>query len=502
MAPATYFSKIATNVAQVTQICLIKARLRVVIMALTVSIADASVISHAEASANKKEFSPEGLAMHGDTARLKIIPLFAAVEALKSSKLDTKSKRRLLRMATRVSRHPDAADAAAIVAPAILESIRGRDDDEKFLQEWYWHLGVNAVRNGDKAAAADFFGRVPAKSPHAARAQYQMALFDHESGQLESAVNRLKGILGAKSAPSREIEDLSKLALARIYYGQKKYQSSAAVYRTVSREGLFFGSALFEQAWAFFMGGYPKQALGALHGAESPFFQDTFNPEATLLRSMILYWMCLYPSSETALKEFIARHSDEIASLEQFLARQRLTPRAAWELFENLFAGVSSESLGISRTLLMTAAAKDGMKPVRNAYASAKAEMVRLQSGKISLQDDYLDRALDMLKPYISDLEERLGQRFINSLTEMQSSYASLRDQADFLYLELLTSEKDKLLGKEHLAQAKFGANSTRSARPKGWGKSLLAWRGDDKQEFWWDEVGFYIATVDPVCSK
>jgi tetratricopeptide (TPR) repeat protein len=405
-------------------------------------------------------------------------------------------------MATRISRHPDASDAAVQIAPTILDALKSVDEGDRLVREWNWFLGLGAMRSGDKGAAIDYFAKVPEKSVNGLRARYQLAIAKQGSGQTAEAVTLLKSILDSKPAPARDLEDLAKLALARIYYGQKKYQASAAVYRTVSRNGGYFGTALFEQAWAFFMAGYPNQALGALHGAESPFFEHTFNPEATMLRSMILYWMCLYPSSENALREFIARHSGEIQSLEMFLARQQLQPRTAWELFENLIAGVSSESLGISRTLLMTAAGSDAMKPARNGLAVAMTEFARIENNKVSLGKAVKAKSTALLRPYIANLEDRTGSAFIRSLGAMRESYVTLRDQADFLYVELLTSEKDKLLGKEHLGQNKFATDVLSTKRPAGWGKSLIAWRGDNKREYWWDEVGFYISTARPECTK
>ena len=221
------------------------------------------------------------------------------------------------------------------------------------------------------------------------------------------------------------------------------------------------------------------------------------------MRSIILYWMCSYSESDRALQEFIARHADPIDRLDNFLARQQLTPDAAWELFENMIAGVSGESLGIPRPVLLTAAASDRMIPLRTALAQATQEIQTIEQGKFSMGSDAKDQAAKaLLREHLTQLRTSTGKKFVIALEEMRSQYEQLRAQADFLYVELLTSEKDKLLGKEHLASNKFSAKQANGKRPAGWGKSQLAWAPNTKQEYWWDEVGFYIDPAKAACVK
>ncbi len=136
--------------------------------------------------------------------------------------------------------------------------------------------------------------------------------------------------------------------------------------------------ALFNQSWAFFLAGYPNHALGALHAAESPFFPNRFNPEIAVLRSIVYYWMCLYPDAKTALADFIDRYSDPVNNLESWLSQRSLNPNKAFQLFENLISGVSSESLGIDRKLLESVAQTPGMIFARERLATVVAESERL----------------------------------------------------------------------------------------------------------------------------
>src|SRR5690606_7777345 len=103
----------------------------------------------------------------------------------------------------------------------------------------------------------------------------------------------------------REILNAIKMAMGRIHYETKQFEPAIKHYRSVDKDSRVYYDALFEQSWAFFLAGYPSQALGSLHAVQSPFYQNVFNPEADVLRALIFYWVCDYNASRTALAEFI-----------------------------------------------------------------------------------------------------------------------------------------------------------------------------------------------------
>ncbi|NBQ53639.1 MAG: hypothetical protein EBU49_08675, partial [Proteobacteria bacterium] len=260
------------------------------------------------------------LARKSQGAGFSVLPILAINKAIETTTLSATEQNRLIRLATRLSAH----SGTGIAAMALSQKITSEDQ----IAEWQWFSGLADLEKGDAKAAAEHFRMVRKTSRNFSRARYQLALIAYNEKRSAEAEAGFKEILEAKPAPDSDLQDLTRLALGRLWYEQKKFQSAAAAYRTVSRNGPQFKTALFEQSWALFMAGFPNHALGAIHGIESPFFKDSFNPEATLLRSIILYWMCSYSDSDRALQEFIARHADPIDRLDNFLARQQLTPDA------------------------------------------------------------------------------------------------------------------------------------------------------------------------------
>jgi hypothetical protein len=248
------------------------------------------------------------------------------------------------------------------------------------------------------------------------------------------------------------------------------------------------------------MGGYPMHALGALYGVESPFYAEVFNPEATILRALIHYWLCRYEDSRNALADFLDRHAEGVESLGEFLDRKRLDSETAYQLFEDMVSGVSSDSLGVPRVILQTAAEKDSMLLVRDQYASIIEEKSRLEAKGIFGVKKGLSKPLDYMDRWAGALRKDVGKKFLAELQYMKKDFDRLYAQAEFLYVELLMSEREQILGKELHASSKITKVSSQM-KLSGWGDKTQSWKDSKKGEYWWDEVGFYITRVDSQCN-
>ena len=377
-----------------------------------------------------------------------------------------------------------------------------------FANDWNYYSGNAASRHGDTGKALNFYSVLRMSDRHYLPGKYQQAMLLIDADKLDEAEAALRAILEIGAEGFSEINetmrkrmiDYAHLALGRLYYERQKFGDSIKMYRAVSRDGLSFYDALFEQSWALFMAGYPAHALGALHGVESPFFKDVFNPEASLLRAMINYWLCRYEPSRNALSNFMALYEPKVEKLNDFLSRRRLDADTAYTLFENLISGVSEESLGLPISVLKTAAEKDSMLLVRDQFAAIIEEKQRLETRGIFGSKARIERPLDYLQRWSGILRQDIGRHYLAELQELQKDFERLHSQAEFLYVELLMSEKDQILGKELHASTKITHVSNRQ-QIGGWASKTQSWKDDRNGEFWWDEVGYYIQPVTSMCS-
>ena len=215
---------------------------------------------------------------------------------------------------------------------------------------------------------------------------------------------------------------------------------------------------------------------------------------------MIYFWMCRYDDSRNALADFTEHHRDSVEGLSRFLERARLDSETTYNIFENLITGVSSKSLGVDLSVLQTAAEKDAMIEIRDQYASLIGEIDRLETNGIFGWKKGLGRDLKALRSYSEVFRRKIGETFLAELRFLQKQYEKFYDQAQFLYLELLMSEKEQLLGRELHASNKV-RRTVKKDDLLGWSVNTQSW-GDDKDEYWWDEIGYQILDLDPVCLE
>ncbi|MBF0440792.1 MAG: hypothetical protein HQK54_02695 [Oligoflexales bacterium] len=377
-----------------------------------------------------------------------------------------------------------------------------------FENDWNYIIGNSHASAGENSKALTYYRKVDVGNRYYMPANYQIAMVSIEEKKFEDAETALKTIIYPetfKISPlsqkdKEELYNYSNIALGRLLYQNGKFLDSARYYRKVKHNSSLFYDALFEQSWALFMSGNPKHALGSLYGASSPYFANKFNPEAKILESIIYFWMCRYDDSRNSLADFTEKYSKSVESLEAFLKRNRFDTERAYQLFEDLVSGVTSESLGIPRNVLSTAAEKDTMLLVRDQLATVLGEQESIEYNGIFGDKSNIKDPIERIDIIKRTLKTELGKQFIKELKNLKDHYDELYSQAKFLYLELIMSEKEQLLGGELHSATKVSKVSDRN-QIYGWGNTETQGWSKVKGEFWWDEVGYHIVDIKPECN-
>lgn len=371
--------------------------------------------------------------------------------------------------------------------------------------DWYYFVGNASERKKDREGAIRAYGQVKPSGRYYLPAKYQLAMLHVEQNELDKAVSELKEILSAPrpkhsrqgQASRREMDNFARLALGRVLYEKKDFEQSTRYFREVSSDSVLFYDALNEQAWPLFLGGYPKHALGAIHGAAGPFYPDMFNPEALMLRSIIYYWLCRYDDSREALADFVERYEPAVKKL----AASEIDQGAAYNLFESLVNGNVNESSTIPKKVLLTAATSDRMLILRDQFAAAIEERNRLRAKGIFKTKEGLTKPIEYCERRIASLKQEIGAAYLQELLALKADYERIYSQAEFLYLQLMTEEKDKLMGKKAAERTQIKMASGRKLDVKGWSKESQMYAPSIMDEYWIDELGFHIYFVDSKCD-
>ncbi len=376
-----------------------------------------------------------------------------------------------------------------------------------FGNDWNYIVANGLNEKGDVKGAEYYYQQLKMGDRYFMPSRYQLAMISLDRNDANGAESNLNTILNKtvvdasplKSSDKAEMWNYANMALGRIAYERQDFYKSVQHYRKVRRDSPLFYDALFEQSWALFMSGNPKHALGTIYGVKSPYFQEYYNPEADLLDAMVYYWLCRYDHSRNSLANFAEHYAKSVEGLRTFLDRKRLTNDAAYQLFEDLITGVSGEALGIPRNILSTAAEKDAMRLARDQYATIVDEKYRMEAQGVHGVKDGVNDIVLKLDRMGGVMRKKIGEQFLVELKSMKAHFDELYSQSQFLYLELLMSEKEQLMGSELHAATKV-TNVNPADNIRGWTPKSQSWKGG-KEEFWWDEIGYHIVAVEPRCN-
>jgi tetratricopeptide (TPR) repeat protein len=201
--------------------------------------------------------------------------------------------------------------------------------------------------------AALVFASIPQTNPYFFQARYFLATIAVKKGDLASATQGYDVLLKmqAPDAGSKDVQDLSRLAIARILYERSQFDKAIESYLSIPRQSKYWPEALREQAWTYIKA---KDWQRAYRSVNLLLLADPDVPDGPDLRilegNLQLRMSNFYLASDTFSKvrdEFEPIHRQ----LNQVIVRSQTDPT----YFDNLI-GKSLDKFDISAFVPPTAA--------------------------------------------------------------------------------------------------------------------------------------------------
>jgi tetratricopeptide (TPR) repeat protein len=101
--------------------------------------------------------------------------------------------------------------------------------------------------------ASMVFASIPATNPYYFQARYFLATIQVKKGDLAGATTAYDDLL-KQQAPDdagKDIQDLARLAIARLYYERSQFDKAIESYLSIGRQSNYWSEALREQAWTY-----------------------------------------------------------------------------------------------------------------------------------------------------------------------------------------------------------------------------------------------------------
>lgn len=325
-----------------------------------------------------------------------------------------------------------------------------------------------AIRDRDEEAASQFFEQ--------ASAAFEEVL------QLKASKN------GVKYQDLKASQERASVALARVRYAEGKFLEAADLYAKIPAYSTHWREALFEGAYASFVGDDSGRALGQLHTLHSPIFADHLVPESWLLKGYIYFFSCLFEETKAALAQLNDGLGEAYEAVNALLEAQQ-QPEFYFALLTETDTSV------IPATVRTEIRRDDSVKGYRRYIMALESETARLKDVKQWKDSLLINFLQENAQQQRDQLVQTAGAGVRRSLKLLEFALEDIEGRADILQLELARREKELLEANHNLERVAARKQLGRPAVPA---RNAEYW--PFSQEFWPDEIGQYRYTLKNLC--
>jgi tetratricopeptide (TPR) repeat protein len=314
-------------------------------------------------------------------------------------------------------------------------------------------------------------------------------------------VEAIAPLTAAYQATDRDAVDgrtweVVNINLGRAYYAIGNFERAIEHFEATPRDSALWFESLYEASWAYFRLGRLSGALSHLQSVDSPFFEDTYHPEATLLRILIFYFLCKYIDGQDMLNEFTDEHYPIQEGLDKAIRRAESDPAL---LFDALYAWKTARKntkLKLPGPIKQWFATDESLVRIGDYVAGIDAEMAAVDRLKTGWQKSELRRDLErQLKDRKTEAVEDKGRQALASLVAMHGALGSHLGSSELYKVEMITAEKNIYdAAYQGRLMDKVATRKADSSVQQGY--RFWPFQG----EYWVDELGWYEVNTINEC--
>lgn len=359
-----------------------------------------------------------------------------------------------------------------------------------------YRIGEIKMRAKRFDEAIKSFSQIGVGSRYYSQALHQKGLAYLEMGKADQALQVFQGMYSARRKAS--VTDTNKvaaqLAIARALYQKKDWDEAVVAYSEIPRDHFLWHEALYEQTWAMLRGARFRSALSNFQSLQSPFYEDDYNPESLILRSIVYLYICKYDEMEKVLSLFEKTYVPARSQISVFLNNHAnpLTYYSEIEKWQSIKKSTEEERPAL-KIPYMVANDISNSGTVRRALNYLK----RLELEKRAIESNPALRNTGIGKYAVKVINNRsrntkitIGELAKVQMSNMRTELKDYAEQASFVRYEMISAQKEvvkKRIERTNLPEAKIDDNKSRSFYVQN-GYQYYPY----EDEYWLDELGNY----------
>ena len=448
---------------------------------------------------------------------------YSIFSVIADNKFHLKFGETLLWLAKLATQLPEPADIIERVGKYSDEEVARFDNAQQ--QELYWTLnymlGRYKYRNRQYEEAIRLFQKVDRRSEHYVQAQFFTGVSYVQKRQSVPAVKSFQRIEKALEEGVSGVEeegrmrDLAYLSMARTYYSASvrlnaetniptidgtKLSAAVKYWNQIDVTSEYWLDALFEESWAYFMAGDYTRALGNIHTIQSPYFPNSFYPEADILKAVIYFANCNYEAAMVVVARFNKHFGPIKEELNKILNRYKGSSND--EAFFKFLIKVREHNANLNPLIepIVSSALSDRQLLRNIEYVRLlDEEKGRFKKSPSNFQDsgiggqvrESLALAREMAVRQTGELAMSRYRRFVDEIHEHVRN-------GEKILIDITAAQRNLLDEK-----IKKGQVSTTESKIYGIvnpDQEHILWPFDG--EYWRDELGFYRQVIMSTCGR
>ncbi len=283
------------------------------------------------------------------------------------------------------------------------------------------------------------------------------------------------------------MQESCMIELARHYFSQKKYNEAEAIYETVSNRSLLWPSVLLERAWNNYKIGNYNRTLGLLSTYKFPFLRPYYSLEVSYLEALSYHRLCMWGDALFAIEEAKKQEFTRVDEMTKFIKGLKKN--------EKLMVSGSVDAQktwpGLLQDWVSSMLRENYWRKRQIEMGQIKLEIAHLADSQESV---YRDIVIKKLKKIDEKKQIELGLYFNQRLKDKLIHAQFMMEKMEVLELEVLSaSRKVFYANKVEVQSRKIGDAEYLPTK-----KFQYFW--DFKEEFWSDELGFYVFALKTQC--
>lgn len=368
---------------------------------------------------------------------------------------------------------------------------------------FFYYKGVDAFNDNELEKSRRFFSKVPAGSDYYLGAVFHLAVVANLSGNSGRAIDLFQRVAKATSGSysKRELYESAIMNIARVHYEQKRYTTAISFYGRIPRDSDHWLDAIWETSWAFFFLQKFNNSLGQIHTLHSPFYVNRFYPESYILQAITFLRLCRYDQVKKSMRLFKDRYRDVFRSIKNMLNRYRGDPRGFFKLVNRYNVTGRMPAYQPSEEVIKKLTYVDSYKGARDTLRFSQREIEALRNYGGRWASSGLVAVLkEFLRAKKGTAVAGAGRRMYELATTYYGQLLDLSNQTKLIVAEMQLGKLARLREKISAYKQKSKVDFIGGLQQLDIGQSLEYWPFE--QEYWEDELGFYVYNMPSRCSK